>query len=189
MSNLLKKDTSWTINEYGQFDIKSILEEVKLYDQEWLIDTSRQDNNLTHKNTEMFQLVYSDYKWLPGEHLEIKNINKLRNFNSEKEFNEIVEFLESKFNGVLCRAEIVKMKANVKIRKHVDGGSFLQYARRCHVPIITNENVFFTVFDNTVNMKAGTLYEINNTLPHSVENNSDQDRVHLILDIMPKEML
>lgn len=189
MLNQLKKDTSWTILEYGKFGINGLVKEISNFSEEWLLDTSRQDNNITHKNTEMYQLVYSDYKWIPGEKLEINVINNLSSISAKNEFYDIVKELEKRFNGTLCRAEIIKMKANVKIRKHVDGGSFLQYARRCHVPIITNDNVFFTVLDNTVNMKAGTLYEINNSLPHSVENNSDQDRVHLILDIMPNEML
>jgi len=34
-------------------------------------------------------------------------------------------------------------------------------------------------------MEEGYLYEINNQLSHSVENHSSQDRIHLIIDIIP----
>ena len=42
--------------------------------------------------------------------------------------------------------------------------------------------------DNTINMKEGICYEINNQLPHAAHNNSDLDRIHLIIDIMPYGM-
>lgn len=189
MSDQLKKDTSWTIIECGTFGISGLKKEISKFNDEWLFDTSRQDKNVTHKNTHMYPLVYSDYSWQPGTKLDISVINTMKSISAREELNQIVDFLEKRFNGKLCRAEIVKMDPNIKIRKHVDGGSFLQYARRCHVSVITNENVFFTVLDNTVNMKSGRVYEINNSLPHSVENNSSEERVHIILDIMPLEML
>jgi hypothetical protein len=43
--------------------------------------------------------------------------------------------------------------------------------------------------DNTIHMKEGIWYEINNQLPHSVLNGSNVDRVHMIVDILPDEML
>lgn len=189
MQDQLKKDTSWTINNYGSFGIESLKREVSNFDKEWLIDTSRQDNNVTHKNTNMFQIIYSDYRWIAGQSIEPIVVNRMNRKESNKELALIFEGMEKYFNGKVVRAEFIKMLENVKIRKHVDGGDFLQYARRCHVPIITNENVLFTVLDNTVNMQEGGWYEINNSLPHSVENNSDKYRVHLIVDIMPLEML
>ena len=38
-------------------------------------------------------------------------------------------------------------------------------------------------------MATGECWEINNTRLHSVENNSDIDRVHLLIDIMPNKYL
>lgn len=53
--------------------------------------------------------------------------------------------------------------------------------------MVTHEDVLFTVLDNTMNMKAGSAYEINNGMPHSVINNSNVDRIHLIVDLLPNE--
>lgn len=189
MYNQLQKDTKWTIINHGQFDIDFIKLECQNYDKEWLIDTSRQDNNVTHHNTNMYQIIYSDYLWQPGTNLDILVVNKLNNLEAEKQLKHIFTSMEKHFNGKVCRAEIIKMSGNTKIRKHVDGGQFLQHARRCHVPIKTNPDVYFTVMDNRLNMLEGVWYEINNSLPHSVENNSNEDRIHLIVDIMPLEML
>lgn len=187
MLELLKKDTTWTILELNSCSIENIKKEVSAYDKEWDLDTSRQDNNVTHRNTKMYQIKYSSYDWIPGLPLDVSDINSFASIEAQKEFSYIVDELEKKYNGKVIRAEVIKMMPMVNIRKHVDGGEFLKYARRCHIPINTNDNVYFTVFNNCINMKEGTIYEINNSLPHAVENNSDQERDHLILDIMPVE--
>jgi hypothetical protein len=189
MSKALKKDTKWTILELNSYPIENIQKEVSSYEAEWDLDTSRQDKNLTHRNTKMYQLKYSSYDWIPGLEINVSDINSFTSKESQKEFIDIIIDLEKKYNGKVIRAELIKMMPNVNIRKHVDGGEFLKYARRCHVPINTNEDVYFTVLDNRINMKEGVAYEINNSLPHSVDNNSNQERDHLILDIMPLELL
>ena len=52
-----------------------------------------------------------------------------------------------------------------------------------HIPIITNEKVFFQVGDEIKIFKEGEIWKINNTgKSHSVVNNSNEDRVHLIVD-------
>lgn len=189
MSELLKKDTKWTILELDQYPIDNIKKEVLSYSQEWDLDTTRQDNNVTHRNTKMYQLRFSSYDWIPGMPVHTSDINRFKSAEAQQEFLNILADIESKYDGVVVRAELIKMMPSVNIRKHVDGGEFLKYARRCHIPINTNENVFFTVFNNRVNMKEGVMYEINNSLPHSVENNSTNERDHLIIDIMPKSMV
>ena len=42
---------------------------------------------------------------------------------------------------------------------------------------------------NGINMEVGNWYEINNSLPHSVTNNSDLIRIHVIIDILQNEWL
>jgi aspartyl/asparaginyl beta-hydroxylase (cupin superfamily) len=56
------------------------------------------------------------------------------------------------------------------------------------LPIITNDEVWFTVGSESINMRPGELYEVNNRRVHSVENKGAEDRVHLILDfVLPGE--
>jgi hypothetical protein len=47
--------------------------------------------------------------------------------------------------------------------------------------------VIFTVFNKSVNLKEGICYELNNAIPHSVENNSADSRIHLIIDVLPNK--
>lgn len=180
-----KKDTSWQfISNQIPFDISPIVEEVKNFSYQWDLDTSRQDNNKTHSGTRMYSLRYIDYSWIESVTPTWYDTNKLENEDLK---NKIFNHLEDIYLGKVVRAEIVEMPGSHDIRTHVDGGTFLNIARRIHIPLITNENVFFTVFNKTINMSVGSWYEINNILPHSVKNNSPSKRIHMILDILPNK--
>ena len=51
------------------------------------------------------------------------------------------------------------------------------------IPVITNENVYFTVGNETKIFKEGEFWEINNSgKVHSVSNKSDKGRINLIAD-------
>jgi len=189
MSDLLKKNSTWSIEELNSFSVTSLYSEFSSYVDEWIKDDSRQKIYETHKNTEAISLVSSPYDWSPGKKIEVSYSDHQLKQESLNEINDIYTYLEDIYCGRVIRSEIVKLKANSSVRKHVDGGVSLSYARRVHVPIITNKEVFFTVNNTTVNMKMGQMYEINNSLPHSVENKSLYDRVHIIIDIMPDVML
>ena len=188
MSKILKKDTKWSILELGQFNVSGLEAEISKFDLEWKIDTSRQDNNYTHSNTNMYQICYTDYNWSPGSSIVTNQVNNLKTPKAIKELLDIYNELEYYYEGKIIRCEIVKMLKNTKIPKHVDGGPLLYYSRRVHVPIITNKKITFTVMDNTIHMKKGGWYEINNQLPHSVNNETDIDRVHIIIDVLPDNM-
>jgi len=189
MLNRLKKDSKWSFLEIEKFKIDEIKKEILQYQDEWLLDQSRQNTYLTHKDTETITLISSDYTWVPGKDLNKINKNLFKSDKANNEINKIYLDLENRYDGQIVRSEIVKLKSQTKIRKHVDGGAMLHYSRRCHIPIITNDRVYFTVNNNKINMIESQGYEINNTLPHSVENDSLQDRVHIIIDILPDSML
>ena len=64
----------------------------------------------------------------------------------------------------------------------------MTHSHRIHLSIITNDEVWFTVGNETIHMREGELYEINNRRMHSVKNAGSEDRVHLIMDyVLPGE--
>jgi hypothetical protein len=51
---------------------------------------------------------------------------------------------------------------------------------------VTNEKCIFEVDNEEINMKMGEIWEIDNfNKEHSVVNNGDMDRIHLIVDWEP----
>ena len=87
--------------------------------------------------------------------------------------------------GYIIRLLLVKLKAKKSIPSHTDGGPSLNLAKRIHVPLVTTNEVIFTVGGKEQKMKAGEMWEINNTRRHSVYNQNKKDRINLIFDYIP----
>ena len=83
------------------------------------------------------------------------------------------------------------MKGTGEIIPHVDLGLGFLFSHRIHIPLVTNQNVIFTVEDERFHLKRGHVYEINNSKLHSVQNKNDPtyNRVHLIFDYMTSEYI
>jgi len=84
------------------------------------------------------------------------------------------------------RASFLRLLPGASIAEHRDMNFSQAHAHRVHVPIITNDQVWFTVGGETLNIPEGEIYEINNRRLHSVRNEGDEPRVHLVLDYVLK---
>ena len=67
---------------------------------------------------------------------------------------------------------------------------------RIHVPIRTNSDVVFSLFESSrskvaheFNLKTGHYYYTDVTKPHAVRNMSDVDRIHLVVDCYANDSL
>jgi hypothetical protein len=184
---ILSKEDPWRINYFGPVVIDGIKKEVTEYANEWLIDTSRQETYQTHENTFMYQLKELDYEWNLKDHIESTSPNNFKTKEANDEIEKIYSILELLVDGKVIRSEVISMSPNSRIRTHKDRTDLLYVARRFHVPIITNKNCTFTVEREPFHLKEANIYELNNRKYHSVENSSNENRVHLIIDILPIE--
>lgn len=105
--------------------------------------------------------------------------------HSLKDFSSVFDSIGIDLKHVY-NATFVLMLSGSTIEPHVDSGHLLSTLTRVHVPIITNKDVLFTVGGETINMKAGEVWAINNLIEHSVINKG-ADRVHLIFDYKERE--
>lgn len=89
----------------------------------------------------------------------------------------------------MIRINLVKLDASGgDISAHVDNVFTLSHSHRVHIPIITNDKVKFSIADQTKNLKEGEIWEINNREMHSVLNDGDTSRTHIIIDwVIPGE--
>lgn len=173
------ENIDFNFKQVGECDAQSWINKLQKIDNEiWNSYTYRQETFDVHQKTNTIPLIFSE------------------DFNSENIvyrdlFNEFADDLMSlnkiftnKFGfGYITRAILVKLQAGEEIPTHVDSGESLDKGHRTHIPLITNEHCYFTVGDETINMKIGEMWEINNTnKKHSVSNKGSEDRVHLIVD-------
>jgi hypothetical protein len=88
--------------------------------------------------------------------------------------------------NTIIRMQFARMSSGATIYKHTDRGMWVRYSHRIHVPLFTNNGIYFIAesprgFHLRIPSKVGAAYEFNNAVPHAVRNYGD-DRVHLILD-------
>ncbi len=79
---------------------------------------------------------------------------------------------------------IASLAAGGSIKEHRDisGGSPTGITR-FHIPLKTNEDVSFYISGQELKMRAGELWHLDTTYLHRVENRSDLERLHLIIDL------
>ena len=181
---------SLTLKFYKKFNVDSIIESINSFNEEWEIDTSRQNlsyENVGRKNphrfTKTYMIQYHDLYWSLGEKFVTKIMSS--NENLIKQIDPIKQYLEKQVDGTVARILIVKLGSESSIDRHVDSGDYLETSRRFHIPLITNESVIFEVDGDKKHLRSGEIWQINNMKPHSVENKRGE-RVHLIIDVMPK---
>jgi len=176
-------------------DVSKIVEIVKNFDQEWLDYTFRQDTFFIHRHTHTVKITDFDAKqWEEGSYKTNKFIKCeykfiLENNELNNSLKPILDYLKNLHNGELAKTMFVKLAAGKKINEHYDDGLYLNLAKRHHIPIITNDEVWFYVDGIKKNLRQGEIWEIDNTKLHKVENLSSQDRIHLIVDVMPNSYI
>ena len=167
---------------------------------QWLEHNERQEVFDVHSHTQTIPLIFdADYR-----HRFPTTLPQLEKFQQQLApvMQNIVDYYSKQTintrntrqnpvaKGYFGRIILVKLASQSEISEHTDNGFSLSRVHRIHLPIITNEQVEFTVDDVTKSLKAGELWEINNRGTHSVKNLSEQSRIHFIFDfVIPGEII
>ena len=184
---LNKSEENFNFKFKGRFNIDSIIDIVSKFEYEWLIDTTRQNNKYPdrknpHSFTHSYLINSCSIEWNYGE--PFTTYRSSENVSLWKELDPLIKGLEYSCDGVLARALLVKLSKESDIDPHSDSGDYLGLVRRHHIPIVTNDRVYFSVGGEKKHLRVGECWEINNNKVHSVENGGGE-RIHLIIDIMP----
>lgn len=86
----------------------------------------------------------------------------------------------------LERLLITKLEPKGKIIPHADnGGDYVLMGdiARYHIVLNGKDGSMYRTGDETVCMKTGEVWWFNALVEHEVQNNSDEDRIHLIADM------
>jgi hypothetical protein len=95
------------------------------------------------------------------------------------EIGRILTYLKCPLRSV----RLMKLHAGASILRHRDKElSFEHGEARLHIPLQTNSEVNFILDDERLPMQTGECWYINANLYHSVQNNGDTDRIHLVID-------
>lgn len=107
------------------------------------------------------------------------NISETKTLKQSPYFEEVIKT----FKCPILTARILRLGAGAEIKAHRDYN--LGYEDGCfrlHIPIVTNSDVHFVLGGDELTMLPGECWYTNVNFVHSVRNEGDEDRVHLIID-------
>jgi hypothetical protein len=171
----------------GTIDIAALKAKVMAQTEaDWDASTWRQERFQVHKFTQTLELVFD--RDLPKD--QPTKHEKYFSLGCETLLAPLIEQIAMRYSepGFLIRAVIVRLSSKGTINRHVDIGPMFTNAHRIHVPIETNDKALFMVGDETLIMKQGEMWEINNLREHYVDNGGDEGRIHLIMDWAPLDI-
>jgi quercetin dioxygenase-like cupin family protein len=87
-------------------------------------------------------------------------------------------------NRNVGRVLVANLKPGGLIGKHIDEGLYAQHHDRYHLVVTSNPDVTFSCGDEHVTMSPGEIWWFNNQIEHMVHNNSDHNRIHIIVDLL-----
>ncbi len=101
-------------------------------------------------------------------------------------FQQVLAAFECETSSV----RLMSLAAGGRILPHTDpGGGFEDGVARLHIPIITNQKVVFRIDGETVHFSAGHTWYMNANCTHAVDNDSEVERIHLVMDCIPNAWL
>ena len=143
--------------------------------------SGREQTYEVHKQTQALLLIHDeDFRHYNPTYHDLYS-------QFRKELKPVFDFIADYFNqdGYIVRTLFARLAGHGRIDTHTDGLYSLLKCNRIHIPIITNDQVVFTIGGEEKVLGEGEMWEINNATLHAVENNSDEDRIHLIIDWVP----
>lgn len=178
-----KINEPFNFKKYKTYDTSKILEIVQRFDEEWSIETIRQKMFDVHKNTHSYFVYDHTTNWIVGDGYKTVLVSQ----NKELVFllDPIIKDLEQIHKGRVAKVLFIRLDKNKDVLEHKDSFDYANSVRRHHIPIVTNDSVYFTVDNEKVLMLQGECYEINNSKMHSALNKSDEYRINLLVDIFP----
>lgn len=177
------------VRDLGEIDIAPLVQVLnQLDDDAWRANKVRQEAFDVHSSTESVVMLFVSLEAWPDlvvsqepGYVPLKSVA----------VPMMEQLIDRSFEpgGRIIRAMAAKLLPGARINTHVDLHPSFHCGHRVHIPLKTHRKVRFSVDGRPHRFDVGRAYEINNQLPHSVMNGSDEDRIHFIFDYVPPDRL
>jgi hypothetical protein len=167
-------------------NVSAIMAALKVNDGLWDQNTLRTTHELTpHKQVSDIWLRFNDINNDDvASCIEDAECINYPAFYKLPEAQSVVFGLMGLLRGErIGRCLITKLKCGGSIEPHVDMGAPAKYYSRYHIVLNGEAGSMFNCGDESVNMRTGEIWWFDNQQEHSVQNNSKDDRIHIIVDI------
>lgn len=151
----------------------------------WDLADERQGRYAVHTETRTIVFKWLENGWAPGTPPIVKDYDYAPK-PLQLQVSAVASKLAAHYRGQAVKLMLAELKPGGKITPHRDVAPALFMSHRCHLPIVTDPDVDFSIDEVVYNLREGKVYEFDNTRMHAVANRSATTRVHLICDIMPR---
>jgi len=88
-------------------------------------------------------------------------------------------------DGELSRAKIVSLPPSHRVYPHIDRGEYYRLRNRYHL-VLKSSGSWMRAGEEEVRMRTGELWWFDNDQMHEACNDGEDDRIHLIFDLLPR---
>lgn len=136
-----------------------------------------------HSQVDDIWLMFNRVPDVPAELVDDCDVIPYRAWNVLP-IQTLVLDLMRRVNGIrLGRVLISRLAPGAEIPAHVDQGAPASYYDRYHLAIQSSPGALNISGGETVTYRMGELFWFDNRAPHSVINNSADDRIALVMDV------
>lgn len=168
-------------------DVSPFLSELAAASDAWSVATGRQDKIMVQREA-LAVPIRGLRKSAIGENKR-RDVHASRWTNTSKPFPVARRFLKSFVRtegGELGRAKLVLLPAGRRVYPHVDRGEYYRVRNRYHLVLKSAAGSWLKAGDEEVTMREGELWWFDNKAMHEAWNRGEEDRIHLIFDVLPE---
>ncbi|MBM7066981.1 aspartyl/asparaginyl beta-hydroxylase domain-containing protein [Actibacterium sp. 188UL27-1] len=171
----------------ANLDPQPFLDEINGIDGAWDVATGRQDKVKVQREAKAIPLRGLRKSAINGR--ERRDVHESRWTTGSQQYDRARAFLNTfaeEQDSILGRAKIVCLPAGKRVYPHIDRGQYYRVRNRYHFVLKSSLGSWMKAGDEEVRMQEGELWWFDNDQMHEANNDGDQDRIHMIFDMLPK---
>ncbi len=169
-------------------DPAPFLDEIASVPDAWALSTGRQDKIAVQREALAIPLRGLKKSAINGR--ARRDVHETRWTTGSKRFPFIRAYLEEiadRLDALPSRAKVVCLPAGKRVYPHIDRGEYYRVRNRYHLVLKSSAGSWLKTEDEEVRMKEGELWWFDNDRMHEAFNDGDQDRIHMIFDLLPRK--
>ncbi|MEL6768549.1 MAG: aspartyl/asparaginyl beta-hydroxylase domain-containing protein [Pseudomonadota bacterium] len=170
-------------------DPRPFLQEIEGVDGAWDSATGRQEKIKVQREALAIPLRGLRKSMINGR--KRRDVHESRWTTGSERFPVARAFLDriaSEERAELGRAKIVCLKAGRRVYPHIDRGEYYRVRGRYHFVLRSSAGSWMRAGDEETRMHEGELWWFDNNAVHEAHNDGDEDRIHMIFDMLPLAM-
>jgi aspartyl/asparaginyl beta-hydroxylase (cupin superfamily) len=165
------------------------LDEIASVDEAWATATGRQDKIAVQREALAIPLRGLRSSMLYGR--KRRDVHESRWTSGSVNYplaRAFITDVAAELDADLSRAKIVCLPAGRKVYPHIDRGEYYRFRGRYHMILKSTAGSWMKAGDEEIRMREGELWWFDNDQMHEAVNDGDEDRIHIIFDLLPAEM-